>query len=101
MTCPYVRGDTTQYCALNCNHDAQRIVCPTCNGTQQVTKFTADKPTRISYGDPCPDCVDGKMSHERAWAIAAGVANDVDQYGSNDWKSIRKYFLHAELRKPC
>lgn len=46
MTCPNVRGDTTQYCTLNCQHDALRITDP-------------------DTGLP--------MSHERAWKIVAAV----------------------------
>lgn len=55
--------------AIAADIDALRLPCPTCGSTHEV--FGRDFVPK-----PCPDCTDGRMSHERAWKIVAAVFDD-------------------------
>lgn len=66
---------------MTCEHDKLRLACPTCGGTKEIKKPIPITPqdydprSEIIFDVPCPDCTDGRMSHERAWKIVAAVEN--------------------------
>lgn len=59
--------------------DALRLPCPTCGGTTTVPNPAFATFDSFAATLPCPDCSDGRMSHERAWNIVAAVFEKVVQ----------------------
>lgn len=55
---------------MSCEHDKLRLPCPTCGGDGELAEPLGD----------CPDCTDGRMSHEQAWKIVAAVFDDEAEY---------------------
>lgn len=52
---------------------ALRLPCPTCGDDGRVWGGVDGHAT---HRESCPDCSDGKVSHERAWAIVRAVFDD-------------------------
>lgn len=80
----------------------KRPKCPRCDG-----KATIVETRRLHFNPapdrtvPCPECMEdpGLASMDRIMAIANGVINDVDEYGTGTWQSVREYLIHGDLSK--